>query len=86
MEESKKRPHPNDTPESQQPPQKKTVIYREPSIFGYKPIDDITKYIANFIAEHVKVENVEIEAKLGIFIDKRTKQRLNMGAVTETGT
>lgn len=81
--ESKKRPASDDIAE--QPPQKKPTVYREPSIFGYKPMDDITKYIAHFIAEHVKTQDVEIEAKLGIFIDKRTKQRVNMGVQTETG-
>ncbi|GAA5800227.1 hypothetical protein HPULCUR_005652 [Helicostylum pulchrum] len=65
-------------------PKRQTVTIREPSIFGIKPVDDITKYIADFIAEHVHLEDVEIEAKLGIFVDKRTNQRMNIGAKTET--
>lgn len=40
-------------------PKRQAVTIREPSIFGYKPVDDITKYIADFIAEHVHLENVE---------------------------
>jgi len=36
------------------------VIAREPSIFGVKPVDDVTKYIADFIAEHCQLENVEV--------------------------
>ncbi|KAL9538324.1 hypothetical protein MBANPS3_011017 [Mucor bainieri] len=60
------------------------VIAREPSIFGVKPVDDVTKYIADFIAEHCQLENVEIEAKLGVLIEKRTNQRINMGALSET--
>ena len=59
MEESKKRPAPNDNHESQ-PPAKRPTVYREPSIFGHKPVDDITKYIADFIAKYVTIENVEV--------------------------
>ncbi|KAI7885965.1 mRNA triphosphatase CET1 [Mucor mucedo] len=80
--DSKKRPADEDI---ELPPTKRhTVVVREPSIFGIKPIDDITKYIADFIAQHVTLENVEIEAKLGVFIDKRTNKRLQIGAHTET--
>lgn len=74
----------------QQPPTKKlnhtTASYsKESSIFGYRPVDDITKHIAEFIAKYVDRDNVEIEAKLGIFVDKSTGQRMNVGAQTETG-
>ncbi|KAI9483861.1 MAG: CYTH-like domain-containing protein [Benjaminiella poitrasii] len=61
-----------------------TVIYREPSIFNIRPLDDVTKYIADFIAPHCQRENVEIEAKLGRFVDKSTNQRMQIGAFTET--
>ncbi|KAI8988469.1 CYTH-like domain-containing protein [Mycotypha africana] len=58
--------------------------YREPSIFGIKPVDDMTKYVAEFIGKYCHLENVEIEAKLGIFVDKQTGQRIDMDAYTET--
>ncbi|KAF1798186.1 mRNA triphosphatase CET1 [Mucor lusitanicus] len=64
--------------------QQTSVVAREPSIFGVKPVDDVTKYIADFIAEHCQLENVEIEAKLGVLIEKRTNQRISMGALSET--
>lgn len=56
--DSKKRPAEEDI---ELPPAKKQtiVVAREPSIFGIKPTDDITKYIADFIAQHVTLENVE---------------------------
>lgn len=58
--DSKKRPAEEDI---ELPPSKRqTVVYREPSIFGIKPIDDITKYIADFIAQHVTLENVEVSS------------------------
>ncbi|KAI7864594.1 CYTH-like domain-containing protein [Spinellus fusiger] len=57
---------------------------REPSIFNIRPVDDITKYIADFLWEHCQQPNVEIEAKLGVFIDKQTRERLDIGAITET--
>lgn len=62
MEESRKRPSSSNDEQQQQPPLKKqhTLLVREPSIFGHKPVDDITKYIANFIAQHVHQENVEV--------------------------
>lgn len=33
---------------------------REPSIFGIKPVDDVTKYIADFIAQYCQREHVEV--------------------------
>ncbi|CAO3609762.1 unnamed protein product [Cunninghamella blakesleeana] len=47
-------------------------------------MDDITKIIYDFIWKHCQEEHVEIEAKLGVFIDKRTSQRINWGSKTET--
>ncbi|CEP08788.1 hypothetical protein [Parasitella parasitica] len=64
--------------------QQTNTLSREYSIFSVKAVDDVTKYIADFIAEHCQRENVEIEAKLGILIEKRTNVRVNMGALTET--
>ncbi|KAI8883168.1 mRNA triphosphatase CET1 [Backusella circina FSU 941] len=63
---------------------KKPLLAREPSIFNIKPADDIVKYLANFLGSHCKLENVEIEAKLGILIDKQTGKRMDIGAFTET--
>ncbi|KAJ8661589.1 hypothetical protein O0I10_002857 [Lichtheimia ornata] len=57
---------------------------RETTIFGIKPVDDIVQYVADFIATHCDQENVEIEGKLGLLIDKQTRRRINMNAVTET--
>jgi polynucleotide 5'-triphosphatase len=81
---SKKRPAPEDLDQHQPPHKKPSIVYREPSIFGTKPVDDVTRYIANFIAQHVNQENVEIEAKLGVFVEKRSGQRIDIGAETET--
>jgi hypothetical protein len=35
-------------------------LAREPSIFNIKPTDDIVKYLANFLGDHCKLENVEV--------------------------
>ncbi|KAI8979022.1 CYTH-like domain-containing protein [Pilobolus umbonatus] len=72
--------------DSNEPPVKRVqqVIHREPSIFNIRPLDDITKYIMDFISEHCGRENVEIEAKIGVLIDKQTNKRLKMGVATET--
>ncbi|KAI7904262.1 CYTH-like domain-containing protein [Cokeromyces recurvatus] len=74
----------NEPPTKKVQQQQPVITYREPSILNIRPLDDITKYIADLIATHCQQENVEIEAKLGRFIDKATKERLNMGAITET--
>lgn len=45
------------------------VVSREPSIFGIKAVDDVTKYIADFIAEHCQLENVEVsKGDIGLII------------------
>lgn len=46
--------------------QQTSVVAREPSIFGVKPVDDVTKYIADFIAEHCQLENVEVCGDIAI--------------------
>ncbi|KAI8368186.1 mRNA triphosphatase CET1 [Radiomyces spectabilis] len=61
-----------------------TNTLQEPTIFGVKPLDDIVRYIGDFIWDHCARENVEIEAKLGVFVDKRTHRRIDIGAKTET--
>lgn len=40
--------------------QESAVIPREPSIFRVRPVDDIIKYVADFIAKHCSTENVEV--------------------------
>ncbi|KAI8347319.1 CYTH-like domain-containing protein [Blakeslea trispora] len=64
--------------------QHETNHVKEPSIFNIKPADDITKYIADFISKYCHMEHVEIEAKLGVLVDKQTKQRIAIDALTET--
>ncbi|CAO3695322.1 unnamed protein product [Rhizopus stolonifer] len=59
-------------------------VVREPSIFNIKPVDDVIKYIADFIGKHCHLKNVEIEAKFGVFVDKHSKRRINLNAHTET--
>ncbi|KAG0165118.1 mRNA-capping enzyme subunit beta [Apophysomyces sp. BC1034] len=78
-----KRPQ-EDTDEGTVSKRRNITIPREPSIFNVKPVDDITKYISDFLWDHCGTENVEIEAKLGVFIDKKTDQRINLMACTET--
>ncbi|CAO3625417.1 unnamed protein product [Cunninghamella echinulata] len=70
--------------EEEQHKKRVAVIYKEPSIFNVRPMDDITKIIHDFIWKYCQEEYVEIEAKLGIFIDKRTSERANMYVKTET--
>ncbi|ORY42792.1 mRNA triphosphatase CET1, partial [Rhizoclosmatium globosum] len=54
----------------------------EPSMFRYRPQDDITRYVSEWIQRHITELNnsphIEIEAKLGVLIDKRTQQRLHI--------
>ncbi|KAI9023781.1 CYTH-like domain-containing protein [Phycomyces nitens] len=73
-----------DTNEVSQPKRPHLDIPREPSIFNIRPVDDITRYIGDFLWEHCGQENVEIEAKMGVFVDRQTNRRLDIGALTET--
>ncbi|KAI8072370.1 CYTH-like domain-containing protein [Gongronella butleri] len=59
-------------------------VCKEPSIFNLRPMDDITKRISDFIAKYTGRDNVEIEAKFGIFIDKQSSQRIYFECETET--
>ncbi|ORZ19663.1 CYTH-like domain-containing protein [Absidia repens] len=78
-DQSTKRHQPSNTPASTP-----MTMYREPSIFNTRPMDDITRLIHDFIAKYCDRQYVEIEAKLGVFIDKQTRQRLTMDCQTET--
>ncbi|ORX48837.1 mRNA triphosphatase CET1 [Hesseltinella vesiculosa] len=57
---------------------------REPSIFNVRPMDDITRLISDLISKYCDQDNVEIEAKLGVFVDKQTKQRISFECQSET--
>ncbi|KAI9254517.1 CYTH-like domain-containing protein [Phascolomyces articulosus] len=63
--------------------QHQVVPRKEPTIFNVRPVDDITMYIADVIGKHLQTQYVEIEAKLGVFIDKQSGKRINLGAPTE---
>ncbi|KAI8146362.1 CYTH-like domain-containing protein [Fennellomyces sp. T-0311] len=76
----------NDVPTSKAEDRHYQIVpTKEPTIFCTRPVDDIVLYIADLLKDHCDKDHVEIEAKLGVFIDKQTHQRINMGAVTETG-
>ncbi|KAI8868686.1 mRNA triphosphatase CET1 [Ramicandelaber brevisporus] len=67
---------------SQQHPMQ--VARLEPSIFGNRPHDDLTHYVADFLLRCIDRPHIEIEVKLGAFIDRSTRQRLRLPIVTET--
>ncbi|KAL0236391.1 hypothetical protein GEMRC1_002973 [Eukaryota sp. GEM-RC1] len=52
-----------------------SVICCSPSIFGEAPLFDIEREVAEFIYRHCDKPYVEIEAKLGVLISKKTHQR-----------
>ncbi|CAG8544207.1 7444_t:CDS:2, partial [Dentiscutata erythropus] len=56
----------------------------EPSIFGFQPTSDITKVVGDFLYNHIGKENVEIEAKLGILVNKNMQTRVNLPVISET--
>lgn len=62
MEESKKRSL-QDADVVNEPPHKKPTVHvsREPSIFNVKVVDDITKYIADFIGQYCDREHIEVK-------------------------
>lgn len=54
------------------------------SIFGTDPIDEFASKIADWIWEHSQgQEGLEIEAKVGVLIDKRTNARIQLPIYTE---
>jgi len=56
----------------------------EPSWINAEPIDEFIREIGDFIIRATKGRtNVEVEAKIGVLIDTRTNQRLNLPAVSE---
>lgn len=56
---------------------------RPPSMFDVEPCDDVTRVVSLFLRPFIGQENIEIEAKLGILVDKQTKQRVYWGVDTE---
>ncbi|KAI9351997.1 mRNA triphosphatase CET1 [Obelidium mucronatum] len=52
----------------------------EPTMFRYRPQDDVTRYISEWLLRHIsQLENsphIEIEAKLGVLVEKRSNQRM----------
>jgi hypothetical protein len=57
----------------------------EPNIFNSYLPDDFLRTISDFLFEYIDTPNVEIEAKLGVLIDKNTRQRVSLPIETETG-
>ncbi|KAG0302390.1 mRNA-capping enzyme subunit beta [Dissophora globulifera] len=48
------------------------------AFFGTDVIDDVVRTIGEFLFEHCHHPNVEIEAKLGVLIDKKTGRRIDL--------
>ncbi|KAF9147951.1 mRNA-capping enzyme subunit beta [Linnemannia schmuckeri] len=56
---------------------------RSALFFGGNIPDDVVQAVADFLFEHCQLANVEIEAKIGILIDKITQQRIQMPVKNE---
>jgi polynucleotide 5'-triphosphatase len=56
----------------------------EPSIFGIQPTNDFVRVVSDFLYMQVGKENVEIEAKLGVLLDKKTRERIRLPVYCET--
>lgn len=55
----------------------KTVVYEPSTIMGNPPlVDDRVRHLVQFILQHVKEGNIEIEAKLGSLIEKDQSVRV----------
>ncbi|KAG9068162.1 mRNA-capping enzyme subunit beta [Linnemannia hyalina] len=66
-------------PEQQQRPRPP----RPALFFGSNIPDDVVQAVADFLYDRCHGENVEIEAKVGILIDKTTQQRIQMPVQNE---
>ncbi|KAF9963624.1 mRNA-capping enzyme subunit beta, partial [Mortierella alpina] len=67
----------------QRPPQQQQQIQRSPTrrdhaFFGTDVLDDVVRTIGDFLFEHCNNAHVEIEAKLGVLLDKSTGRRIQM--------
>ncbi|CAI2185863.1 14981_t:CDS:2, partial [Funneliformis geosporum] len=56
----------------------------EYSIFGIQPVNDLVKVVSDFLYYHVGREHIEIEAKLGVLVDKQTRERIKLPVKCET--
>ncbi|KAJ3085266.1 hypothetical protein HK102_000161 [Quaeritorhiza haematococci] len=75
-ESSSSRPRPPHPPEN-------AVL--EPSVFRTKTVDDVLRQVADFLYRYIDMNNphIEVEAKLGLLIDKHTRQRIQLPIVSE---
>ncbi|CAG8454455.1 9244_t:CDS:2 [Paraglomus occultum] len=55
----------------------------ELSILGGRPVNDLVKVVSDFLYKYINEPNIEIEAKLGVLIDKNTKNRLFLPVACE---
>lgn len=55
----------------------------EISLFNKPPVDSIVRLVADLIGRHIENPNVEIEAKLGILIDRNSDSRLKLPILSE---
>ncbi|CAB4382587.1 unnamed protein product [Rhizophagus irregularis] len=56
----------------------------EPSIFGIQPNNDFVRVVSDFLYNHVRKGDVEIEAKLGVLLDKVNRERIKLPVFCET--
>ncbi|KDQ09861.1 hypothetical protein BOTBODRAFT_36676 [Botryobasidium botryosum FD-172 SS1] len=57
----------------------------EPSIINAEPLDEFMREVADWILQHTRGrQNIEIEAKVGLLIDTRTRARLHIPVQVET--
>ncbi|PVU90637.1 hypothetical protein BB559_004494 [Furculomyces boomerangus] len=68
------------------PEEKIERLRLEPSIFGTKPSEDLTRCISDFLFKFADLPNIEIEGKLGLLVDKHSSSRISLPVLTETGT
>jgi len=57
----------------------------EPSILNAEPLDEFVLEIADWIHKvSLGKQNIEVEAKVGLILDTRTNERVNLPVLTET--
>ncbi|PVU99100.1 hypothetical protein BB559_001005 [Furculomyces boomerangus] len=66
------------------PEEKIERLRLEPSIFGTKPSEDLTRCISDFLFKFADLPNIEIEGKLGLLVDKHSSSRISLPVLTET--
>ncbi|KAF9125691.1 mRNA-capping enzyme subunit beta [Mortierella sp. 14UC] len=70
-------------PDQQQQQQQRRGPSRPALFFGVNIPDDVVQTIAEFLYEHCHHPNVEIEAKIGILMDRNTGKRIEMPVKNE---